>query len=395
MLSGLRIDWYAIGCFCLGLSARIAGIPFVSVDATKFLIPWYTTLCQGGFATFATNFSNYSPPYLYLLWLASHVFGPSHPLLAIKYVGITCDVGLCACVGLLVERCSSPVVPWERTFAITWCIPTVVANSSIWGQCDALYAAFVVGALVAAYSRPILALSLFGVAVSIKLQAMFAAPALGLLLITGRLPWHSVLAAALSWLGLLVPAALAGRSWRDLLTIYAVQADSYHRVSMSAPNPWELIVRIYHRLSWNLDHYYPILSTIALLATILGAILYLILGRRRLTPNKSSMPELAFVAAFLFPFLLPEMHDRYFYLADVLSVALAIADRRWLPIAVLVQIGSLSAYAPFLLGITGPLILGVAANTLVFAILLLRWYPRAEKLLPAWLRGAVPSIARP
>lgn len=47
------------------------------------------------------------------------------------------------------------------------------------------------------------------------------------------------------------------------------------------------------------------------------------------------------------PFLLPYMHDRYFFLADVLTLTWACASLRGLPAAVLVELASLSAYLTY------------------------------------------------
>jgi Gpi18-like mannosyltransferase len=380
-----RIDRLCAGLLFLGLAARIAGLPFESHDATESLIPWYSSIAQGGFAVLGTDLSNYNPPYLYLLWLASLVFGSHDPLLAAKSVSIAGDVGLCTAVALLLARSGASAVSFARAFAVIWCIPTVVINSSVWGQCDALYTACVAGALAAACrpSRPLLALGLFGAALAIKLQAILAAPAIALLLLMGRIPWRAVLASVVCYVALLAPAAVAGRSWQELLTVYVRQTEVFQDLAMSAPNVWTVCKHFVPADSFGLW------TAIGLLTALAAGVAYLILGTRRLSQGaNTAILETAFVSAFVFPFLLPKMHDRYFFLADVLSAALALADRRWLNIALLVQIGSLTAYAPFLLGWRWPLALGVASNTLVFAALALRWYPPAQRVIPdTLLRG--------
>jgi hypothetical protein len=57
---------------------------------------------------------------------------------------------------------------------------------------------------------------------------------------------------------------------------------------------------------------------------------------------------LALLFAILVPFFLPAMHERYFYLADVLSIAVAFWIPRLLWVPLLVQIASLLSYVAFL-----------------------------------------------
>jgi len=386
----MRIDRYGIGLLGFGLAARVAGYPFVSVDMGTFLIPWYLHLSQGGFPVIGTNFSNYSPPYLYLLWLASKVFGPAHPLEAIKCLSVACDVALCLAGTWLVKSYVTRPIPALRVFAIFWCIPTVIVNSAVWGQCDALYTALLVASLALTLSGPFAAMALFGVALSVKLQAIFVAPAIGALILARRLPWSAVAIGAAAALLMWMPAALAGRSWQSLFGIYTQQANTYHYLSLNAPNLWTIIV---HR-QWIPDSDFRATLISGLAAAFAVAMAYLALGYRWLkTADSRAILVLAFVAAFIFPFVLPQMHDRYFYPADVLSVALALCLPGWWLIAVLVQVGSLTAYGPFLLGRGGLVDIGVLANTLV-CLLLLRKFVKAR----AWRLEtvvAVPDIGAP
>lgn len=400
----MRIARHDIGPFelallAVGTIARIAGYPVVSLDERVWVIPWYHQLCQGGFHMLATDFSNYSPPYLYLLWLASHVFGPAHPLLAIKCLNALFDVGLCAAgVGLVRSigaiRVHSQPVPALRIFAIFWCLPTVIVNSAVWGQCDALYGAFVLASLAAVLRvRPYLALALFGIALSIKLQAIFIAPAIGALLLARRLPWRALPVGAVALLAMWLPAALAGRSWGALLAIYAQQTGAFHQLALDAPNLWSVA----DRRQWIPGADNEAAFEAGLAASLGVGIAYLLLATRRLlTSARSTLSDrstllLAFLAAFLFPFVLPRMHDRYFYLADLLSLTLALCVPRWWRIAALVQVGSLTAYGPFLLG--GPprlVYIGAAANCVVCVLLMRRWWLDRQQPADAPIAIAAP-----
>ena len=82
---------------------------------------------------------------------------------------------------------------------------------------------------------------------------------------------------------------------------------------------------------------------------------------------------LATASVLVTPFVLPRMHDRYFFAADVLVIILAFWVPRLVPVALLVQIVSLFSYWPFLFEdeiFSGPLL---ALFELVAVVALLGW----------------------
>lgn len=58
--------------------------------------------------------------------------------------------------------------------------------------------------------------------------------------------------------------------------------------------------------------------------------------------------QLGLVCVLAIPFFLPEMHERYFYLADVLAIIYAFYIPRAFPLPIGMQIVSLLSYAPYL-----------------------------------------------
>ncbi|MEO0665007.1 MAG: hypothetical protein AAFY97_04655, partial [Pseudomonadota bacterium] len=50
-------------------------------------------------------------------------------------------------------------------------------------------------------------------------------------------------------------------------------------------------------------------------------------------------------SALAMPFLLPKMHDRYFFMGEVLLLMLALTDRRFWPAALLAQVSAVFIYA--------------------------------------------------
>lgn len=380
--------------FFVGLSLRLSALSFKSLDAENFVIPWYERLSMEGFSAFSSEFSNYSPTYLYLLWIGSYFVGPENPLIGIKIVGIVVDIILSAAVAYLTCTVLGKNEQLKRSlvFSVIWCMPTAIVNSSVWAQCDALYTAALVLTIAAAIKkRSLLCFLIFGIALSTKLQAMFLSPAILLWMIVGVIHWSAMPMAALSYICMLTPAAIAGRSWHALLTIYVSQGSSERALALSAPNPWTVVPE--KVISYK-QYLFGVMA--GLIITTSATITYVLKGTRRIKSLTGVLIlESAFVSCFIVPFLLPKMHDRYFFPADVLSITLTLVDRRWWPIAGLVQFASLTAYCPFLFQVSMPLALGMLANLIVFFALIIRWWPTLNKYIPNILIRGLTRLSPP
>ena len=132
--------------FLLAIALRVSLYHVVTSDYTFFLSQWYDFIqTHGGFAALKYNFSNYNPPYLYLLALTTYL--PIPKLVAIKTLSVAFDgvLGLFAYLILSLK--------YRRAYAsivgvlVILFAPTIVINSSAWGQSDAIYTAFCLGSL--------------------------------------------------------------------------------------------------------------------------------------------------------------------------------------------------------------------------------------------------------
>ena len=84
----------------------------------------------------------------------------------------------------------------------------------------------------------------------------------------------------------------------------------------------------------------------ACIILVLIAVIYWLIHYREITPDMTL--DLALFFAIFLPFVMPKIHDRYFFMADMLSVLYAFRykNRRFMP--VLVMGASLLCYMPFL-----------------------------------------------
>ena len=88
------------------------------------------------------------------------------------------------------------------------------------------------------------------------------------------------------------------------------------------------------------------------------------------------------VSGALMPFLLPKMHERYFFVADLMTLTLAFVDPRLWVTVPLFQVGSLLSYLPYFgLSVRAPI---YALLPVTFAVSIL-----ALEYVPAHVRSSV------
>lgn len=326
----------------LALLLRASLWSYETGDYLNYFKPWFDTYVgQGAVAGLGQAFSNYTPPYLYLLAASSNL--GVDPLRAVKLVSLLSDAALVV-AALAALRALVPGSHQRRLLGAACVLlgPTVVMNGALWGQVDALYTAPLLAALACAVTRrPWWAMALFGLALAVKLQAIFLAPVFVVLVLRRTLPVRSVLAVPLAYVAAFVPAILAGRPPSIVYDIYSGQAGLYPEMTLNAANFYQF-----------LPNSPTILARPAVLLTAaLVVLLVAVVAQQPAPPAPAEVLRLALLFALLVPFFLPHMHERYFFTADVLAVLYATADPRrwWVPVAVVSA--SLLSYLPFLFGV--------------------------------------------
>ena len=296
------------------IAVRLAFFSYQSGDYTAYFAQWYDYIKQhGGFAALKTNFANYNEPYLYLL--ATLTYLPVPALAGIKAMSVVFDF-LLAFFAYRIVNLRYPQRWWPiLAGAIVLFLPTVVLNSSMWGQADAMYGAFGIGAVYFLLRRrPWLACLFFGLAFSFKLQIVFLFPLLLLLVLRKWVPWRALLVIPVVYVMLDVPALLLGASPGAVFSLYATQTGTYDQLTLNAPN----VYQYFSATTSTVLRYGGIAVTGILL---LALIVPVAVRRIPLTPLRIVLA--ATVSALLVPYFLPAMHERYFYLADVLTVIAA------------------------------------------------------------------------
>lgn len=324
--------------------------PLFTPDVTNDYVPWFNhVVSHGGWNAFSSPFGSYSPPYLYLLALATPLKGALSDAHIIKLVAF---VGMAMLTGSVWRLLRSLNVPHAWRYAL-WvpAVPSVMLNAGLLGQVDALYVAPCVMAVAAALDRRhVRMLAWCGIAVAVKAQAVLIAPFFLAIVIQRRVPLVQWLAAPAALFAMMLPALLAGWPIADLATIYFRQAGTFSNdIARNAPNIWSFVGMIAPESA-------PRLFGLAL-AVALGACAWFVARMQIVRFDQAGLVGMAALAVLLAAGLLPRMHERYFLLADMLILSFAIArrTRSAFTLAGLVQLGSFAAITGYL-GLGAPIV---------------------------------------
>lgn len=324
---------------------RTLCLDYASYDYLDFLTRWYHFFQEnGGFSAFKQAIGDYNVPYLYFMAAISYFRVPD--LYLIKLFSLIFDVLLAwggfRLVRILCGETGEDVTP-VIAFSVLLFLPTVVLNGAYWGQCDSLYGALSVlalGQLLSGKNKS--SVILLAVAFSFKLQTIFLIPLWGVLWFARKIKFRELLLFPLAYVITILPAMLLGKPLMDILGVYVGQIGEYSRLTLNAPSVYQLI-------PYGMEVNETAFSKAGIVVAALLVALLLVVGLR-LGKNlrKETVMAAAIVLVIGLPFFLPHMHERYFFLADVLTICWAFGSWRRLPVPVLVCGSSLASYCVYL-----------------------------------------------
>ncbi|WP_277668625.1 hypothetical protein [Caproiciproducens galactitolivorans] len=296
----------------IAMLTRLPLFPFESCDYYQFLRDWYAALqSNGGFAAVGMSIGDYMPTYLYLL--AGMTYLPLSDLAGIKLVSCIADFLLAYFVRKIVNLHFGKDAYGTAAYAVILFLPSVVLNSAAWGQCDAIFTAALAATVYFLMTgKEACAVTAFAVSFVFKLQAVFLAPFLFLLFLKRQIRLRTFAIIPLVYGLSILPAALCGRNLWELLTVYISLSGKYKMVSMYLPNLY----------TWFPEHTPEYIGTAGVFfagGLVLLSLFCLYKGQFAFTDE--ILLTLALFYALFVPFVLPHMHERYYYPADILSVA--------------------------------------------------------------------------
>lgn len=332
---------FLIFLFLLSIVIRISGRDFLSGDMQRFLIPWFYEIKEhGGLHSLSEQIGDYGLLYQTLISFMTYI--EINPLYLYKMLSAFFDVLLAFSVYKVI-RLVSPTLPQKYVIASGGAIlllPTVIINSSFWGQCDSMYSFFSTYCLYHLYKESYIKAFIFlGMAFACKLQAVFILPFVFFYYFKDRK--FSVLYFLISILVVWMVGIFAFCEGRSLLTpleIYHYQTYEYQTMYMNFPSFWMIA-----------GNDYPTLKVPSVLFTV---ILVLIGGYNYLSKDSFQGKDYYWQVVTWFVWtmvlFLPSMYERYAYLLDILLVLLSFVNPRYIKYAIVSSCLSLYAYGNYL-----------------------------------------------
>lgn len=324
----------------IAFAIRWQAIDNLSGDMYHDLGSWFREIKNGGgLLALKNSIGNYNIPYLVIMALLTYL--PIEYFISIKAVSIIFDYILAISVAFLVKE----LLKGKKNandlavlaYGLILILPIVFINSADWGQCDSIYATFSVISLIFLMKEKYFKSFVFlGIAFAFKLQAVFILPVYIFAYVKNKkFPIAYFLLIPIVNLLLCSPAIIAGRDFKEVALLYIEQANTYKGfINLNSPSFYNLLLKT----ADNKMTYAPNdnLGTMMVITTIafFGVIAYGLLQTKEKFDKKAIL-SFVLLSIMICNFFLPGMHERYGYVAEVLSVVYFIVNKKdiYLPVA--------------------------------------------------------------
>ena len=146
----------------------------------------------------------------------------------------------------------------------------------------------------------------------------------------------------ITYLVLSIPSLIVGRSLTDILLTYVNQSSEYKNLTYNAPS-------IYQWFPSNLVKSTTVIGYIGIVLTVVAILIIIYVSLKYMKViTYENVIELALLFVVIVPFLLPRMHERYFFMADIISLLYAFCFPKKFYVGVIIPLVSLVCYFPFL-----------------------------------------------
>ena len=229
-------------------------------------------------------------------------------------------------------------------YALILILPTVVINGSMWGQCDACYASMVCASVYYLMDKKqIRSMIFFGLALAFKLQVVFILPLFGFAWFRKSFKLRYFLVAFATTFLTFLPLWCAGASFTLPFMPYVRQLTGYSSsINLNSTSMYAIFM--WNSITNGSD--IKALSTFGMVFTVICSfVLISTLAMKRVKVTYKSLFTIATFSVLMVPFVMPHMHDRYFYLAETFLVMYACTKLNRIHLPIMQQVSGLLAYS--------------------------------------------------
>ncbi|MCZ9992251.1 hypothetical protein [Brachyspira hyodysenteriae] len=340
---------FIITVILLSLIIRLYFVPWRSSDYYNDLKDWFIHFQENGFSGFKNIYDISNYPSLYMIIMALTSLLPQfsieqYPDLSIifyiKLPSIINDFFTAFIVSKIIKEYTNKDYLSYISFVCVLFSPLVLFNGALIGQIDGLYSSFAVFSLYFFYKKDyIKAFLMFGVSIAIKTNAIFIFPLIILLYIKERFHFKYFFLTFIPHIVATLIATMFGANFIKALTILGGQR--YQNLSNGAPSLPDLIFR---ETSFEQFYKWMFMTFFIILAIILCAIFLYIFIKQKNKLNLDTFILWALVISFSIPFILPSMHERFYYISEILALIYAFMKPKYAYITILLYFATFSRY---------------------------------------------------
>ena len=334
------------------LIARIFLLKYTSGDYDMFLKPWFNELqTYGGLLGLSRNIGNYTPIYMTILAILTYL--PFDSLITIKIVSLIFDyIGAVFVFKIVLELLKNKEYKHKIglvIYGIYLFLPTILINSAYWAQCDSIYTSFV---LISLYylikKRFTKGIVFWALAFSFKFQAIFIFPLYVLMYFSDRkIKFKNFLIIPLIVFLLSLPKAILSHNLLAGFDVYLNQSTTYKEyLTLNLPNAYSIYLKGIANNNPNLiNTRFPDMGIIGIISTLIIFITIALLAyKKKIKFDQKAIIDFGLWSILLCTFFLPQMHERYMFMADVIGLLYLVLnkDKYYIPIAI--EMISLNGY---------------------------------------------------
>lgn len=350
-----NIKWKAVDIafilclFVLAFMIRWKLMPIESADYYGFLKEWMNTIrANGGFRSLSMEISNYTSPYMYIMTILSYI--STNDLYALKLVSVFFDYVSAVAVFRILYYMTKSKGKAVFGMAILLLSPTVVIDGAYWCQCDIIYTSFLLYSFYYFLKNDSRKSAIFfGLSFMFKLQAVFLLPFFLIMWLKKRtVKLRHYVYVPVIYVISNIPAWMAGRSFKELMTVYISQSGYYPWGTLNYPNIYALLGEIMP----DMKHADEVSSAGTVMTIMmLGCIAYYLYDRKVRLTNELLVTLALFTVAIIV-YSLPHMHERYGFLIDLFAIIYGVYNVKKMPAACGFMLISVLAFMPYLIAVT-------------------------------------------